>query len=236
MRCIISLLSFAYILMLFGIASAYAVDQAVDAQPYCHPDIKDKKSHMDPKLDGVKKIILVIDFFDFEHDEERYSKPFHTKVFGEALKGKIESWFKPVPKGEFDPNREQILKCYWRDSRPVEIVYMGNQREPMDSDRNKYSDHYQSLAANPENLIFIVQRYPHAWSKFKQQSRKKFGELKNPQDLFAISALLYRVGTDLDPLKASLNPYPVGFSDQVSPNADILSEYIIFKLSGSIFN
>lgn len=236
MRCIISLLSFAYILMLFVISSAYAVDQAVDAQPYCHPDIKDKKSHMDPKLDGVKKIILVIDFFDFEHDEERYSKPFHTKVFGEALKGKIESWFKPVPKGEFDPNREQILKCYWRDSRPVEIVYMGNQREPMDSDRNKYSDHYQSLAANPENLIFIVKRYSHFWSLFKERSSKKFGNLKNPQDLFAISAQLYRPNSKLDPLKSLLWPYSISFSDQVSPNDELLADFITTQLAGSFFD
>lgn len=220
--------SFAFLAVLSPVTVVKAEDVPVDSEPYCGHHIKDKLARMNPTLDGIKKIIIVIDFFAFQDDEKYFDKPFQMKVFGEDLKKAIKEKLKPIPKSEYDPD---TLSCYWRDNRPVEVLYLGNGSIPLDTDK------YEQAVQQSGNLILYVKRYPYRWAQKKKKNASRYGGLENAADTFAITAVLFRPDVHLDPRQSVLIPFSAYIPDNKnSPDSNLMSGTVIPMIAGTIFD
>lgn len=227
MRFLSLFFAFGFLAFVSPITTVKAEELPVDSEPYCGHHIKDKLARMNPRLNGVKKIVIVIDFPRFKYDEENFDKPFQMKVFGENLKKSIEQKLKPIPRSEYDPD---TLSCYWRDNRPVEILYLGHRAIPLDTDK------YEVAVQEAGNLIVYVKRYPFRWAQKKKNS-SRYGGLENAADTFAITAVLFRPDVRIDPRQSVLVPFSAYMpNNKNSPDSDLMSETVIPMIAGSIFD
>lgn len=228
MRFFTLFFAFGFLAFVSPVTAVKAQELPVDSEPYCNLEIKNKLDRMNPALDGVKKIVIIMDFLLFSFDEDLYDTPFHMKVFGETLKKSIQDKLKPIPKSEYD---SETFQCYWRDNRPVEILYLGNSGTPLDSDK------YDAAVKKPGNLIVYVKRHENQWAQKKRKNASRFGGLEDPVDTFSISAVLFRPDVHLDPKSSVLITFSGYMSDnRDSPDAELMSERLIFWISGGIFD
>ena len=220
---------FVVIILSMVIFVTAPVPVAASEEPYCNIEIKNKSEHMNPFLDGVDKVVIVLDFFRYWYDEQYFDTHYHMKDYGKRLKQEIEGWLKPIPKETYDPYLSQTFECYYKDNRPVELLYLGIPRDPMDTEK------YNNISKRPRTLIIYVKRVQKNWQQAKERSRKKFGELVDVSDTLSITAVVYRADSNLDPRESIIFTTPINNSEPGTPNAKIISDYTIKKIALGIF-